>query len=606
MARRGLSSVRLQTHLRAIFEYERRNPGRFYLLLSVALALVVYAPTLGYGLVGYDDTWLIKDNWIVQEPSWGSLRTIFFELDVEKRLTLAPEYLPIRDMSVMLDYWVWHGWYPGFHLTNLALYVAAIIVWFIALDGFGIDRRLVGLALLLWAVHPTHAESVAWLAERKGLLAIAFSGVVAIGFTRFRAGGRVAWLIIAVLASVLAVWSKAHAAFAIGSIAALELVLPARRVSWRRSLLGLAAIGIVAIAAFIPVMLLAKSSAVLGVPAVAAERVETVFGVHGFYVQRALMVHASSVSYPIALAGPTMIDIALGVVGLAVALGALVAPPGWRWSPPAPVRAGVALWLVGWLPVSHLIVPLRMVIVADRYVLFPTLGFALVLSAAVSRIASNRGRAALLITIVAASMLRTYDAQTTWKDGESLWERAATVNPNDGGAWSMYAEAVATKGEPDRALAIVAEGRKHSNEPRLLMREALLSIELGDRTYGVSLMREAATAGEYRAMTNLALLLLADGAKQEALDWARRSVQRVPSYANGQRILGKVALEVGRADEARIAFEHAFALEPHNLTNRFNLALALMALDRRAEARVHLQACLADPSLRARAQTLLQ
>ncbi len=76
-------------------------------------------------------------------------------------------------------------------------------------------------------------------------------------------------------------------------------------------------------------------------------------------------------------------------------------------------------------------------------------------------------------------------------------------------------------------------------------------------------------------------------------------------YPNGHRVLGKVLLAAHRPDEALAAWQRAYALEPGNLANRFNLALALLALHRAADARAHLEACLADPALAPKARELL-
>src|SRR5262249_48975527 len=146
---------------------------------------------------------------------------------------------------------------------SLAIYLASIALWFAALVAFGVDRRVAGLAMLVWALHPSHAESVAWLSERKGVLGMMFAGGCALAYARFRAPGstaggpRNAWLAIAIACAVCAVWSKAIAAFAIGALVALELVAPAPRASLRRSLAGLGAIGITALVAYIPVAWLA-------------------------------------------------------------------------------------------------------------------------------------------------------------------------------------------------------------------------------------------------------------------------------------------------------------------------------------------------------------
>lgn len=570
----------------------KRDVGLWLLGAAVLLTLLIYVPSLSYGLVGYDDTMLLEDNWIVQDPSWASLHTIFGALDVSGRLTLAPEYLPIRDLSVMLDYAVWGDWYTGHHLVNLVLYLGAVVAWFFALDAFGIDRRIAGLTILLWAVQPSHAESVAWLAERKGLLAAVFSGVSALAFARFRTGRPAWWLALATLTAVAAIWSKAHGAFAISAFAALELLLPALRASWKRSLIGLATIGTAAFAAFVPVLILARSAEVVG----AGSRGLSL-AVHGHYLRLASLLVESSVSYPLG----SMLDRSLGALGLVAIVGVLVPS---RFAPSAALRAGAAFWLFTWLPVSHLILPLKMVIVADRYLLLPSLGFALVAASLLSRISIAWARNALIAALVVASTARAIDARSNWASGEALWQRAVATNPSDGDAWSAYADAVLNRGDAPRAEQITQQGLAHVRTPRLVMREALLRLGRGDRT-GMPLMREAAEGGEYRAMTNLALLLAQDGKLDEGLEWARRAVDKVPLYANGQRVRGKLALDANKPHEAVTAFERAYALEPRNLTNRYNLALGLQRVGREAEARVHLEACLGDPVLGPRARRLL-
>jgi tetratricopeptide (TPR) repeat protein len=295
-------------------------------------------------------------------------------------------------------------------------------------------------------------------------------------------------------------------------------------------------------------------------------------------------------------------DIAIGTLALVVFVAVAVVPSRGRWAPPRALRVAAILWLVGWLPVSHLLVPLQMVFVADRYVLVPTLGLALAIAIGLARIPIGWARWALIATVVIASSLRTLEARSSWRDGEALWSNAVSINPDDGGAWSMYAENIK---DSDRAMAVVEEGLRHSQSPRLLQRQALILIEQGRRAEGVEMMRRAAEAGEYKAMSNLALLLEEDQQRDEALVWARRAIKLAPSYAAGQRDFGKIVLAAGKPAEALPAFQRAYALEPKSLTNRFNLALALLALGRRAEARPHLEACLGDAKLGPRALELL-
>ncbi|HEX4452577.1 MAG TPA: hypothetical protein VH143_16985 [Kofleriaceae bacterium] len=576
----------------------RRDPLLVIAMIAVA---ALYAPTLGRGIVNYDDTWLLRDNWILQAPSWSSLHTILFDLSSPLRFTLTPEYLPVRDLSVMADFALWGHWWGGFHLTSLVVYELSIALWFAALVAFGVDRRIAGLAVLLWALHPSHAESVAWLSERKGLLGMMFAGACAFGYARYRTGRSARFLALAIACGVLAVWSKATAAFAVAALVGLELALPALRVSWRRSATGLAAIACATGAAYVPVLILAVRWSVVGTTAAAlpASRAAMVVGVHGFYLRLAAMQLPNAVAYPISIDGPGAVDLVLGAIGLV----ALAVALGWKRTPPV-VRAGAALWLFGWLPVSHLILPLQMIFVADRYLLIPTLGLAVVLAAAISAISNPRVRYALVGAIAIAAALRTLDAQTSWARPTALWERAVASSPADGDAWAMYLEALDESGRHDLAREAIAIGLSRSHAPRLVMHEALIFDEDGNRSEAIATMRRAADAGEPRAMANLAKWLLDDGRVDEALRYARRASEVLPSYANGQRMHGKVALAANELDEALAAFENAYELERSPM-NQFNLGLVLSALHRDGEARGYLEPLLLDPALAPRVRALL-
>jgi Flp pilus assembly protein TadD len=588
-----------------IAERVRRDPGGALLAFAILAAIAFYAPTLGRGLVNFDDPWLVQDNWIVQQPSWASLHSIAFDLGPDTRAVLGAEYLPVRDVSILADVAVWGDWYQGFHLANLVLYLAAIALWFAALTGFGIDRRIVGLAILLWAIHPSHAESVAWVSERKGLLAAMFAGLAALGYSRYRTGRATVWLALAMLAAIAAVWSKAPSAFALAALAGLELMLPDRRQSVRRALIGLGAIAIVAAAAFVPVLMVAsRMSVIASADDAPASWLAMVIGTFGFYVRLGAMMVPNAVSYPIASEGPSTIDLVLGVAGLLTALGVVLVPHRGAWRPSPVLRAATLIWLLGWFPVSRLVLPVKAVVVADRYLMFPSLGLALAVAAGICSLTTVRLRVALGAVIVFVASLRTLDAVATWREPVALWERAIASNPSDSNAWSMYVEALVASGDDERAAEAVARGRERAPSARLLMREALLVLRT-DKPRGTELMRQAAEAGDPKAMINYGALLADQRQSWPGLQLVRRAVVLLPLDANAHRIHGKLALILRGREEALAAFERAYALEPRNLVNRVNLGLALIELKRPEEARVHLEAALADPRLAASARSLL-
>ena len=355
------------------------------------------------------------------------------------------------------------------------LYLAAIALWFAALVELGVDGTTAGvMRCCCGRVLPVHAEDGSrGSASRKGLLGAMFAGVCAVGYARFRAPGSdgrpgrrigrdLGWLALATIAAVLAVWSKAQAAFAIAALVAFELALPARRASWGRSLAGLGTIAIAGAAAFVPVLMMASRAAVVGLGTYAGgNRVTTVLGVLGFYARLSTMTIGNAIAYPISVDGPGAIDLVLGAIAL-VALIAVVAVPRRGWWAPSPIaRAGAAVWLVCWLPISHVVVSLEMVMVADRYLLLPTLGLALALAAALGAIPIRRARVALIATITIAAALRTFGAQANWATPLALWERAVESSPDDAEAWSFYAEGLA-----DSAVAPISRAPPHRPRPR--------------------------------------------------------------------------------------------------------------------------------------------
>lgn len=592
--------------MRSLILAIKRDPGVALLVLALAAATAIYGATLGRGLSNYDDPWLYQDNAIVRDPNIANVRTVFTELELPDRFTLGAEYLPVRDLSVMADFAVWGERYGGFHLTNLVIYLGAIVLWFAALVGLGVSRSIAGLAVLMWAVHPAHAESVAWLAERKGVLGMMCAGGCAFAYARFRAAGRIRWLIVASVGGVAAVWSKAIEAFAIASLAAIELIVShgCGGVPRRRRVIGLVTIGVAAGLAYIPVVVVATRLGVVATDApFAVSRPVAVVGAHGFYLRLAAGLVPNAVAYPIATAGPDMLDVVLGALGFAAV--ALVFAPRWTSRPWAmPMRIAAVLWLMGWLPIGHLLLPLQQVFVADRYLLLPSLGFTLAIATAIQLLPRLRG--AMIAVVVVAFGIRAFTAQQAWRSNVDLWHGATTSNPDDPSAWAMYVEALVQDARVEEASHAVAVAFTRVRTPRLVMHAALVALAAGRADDGLALMTEAAVGGEPRAMANLGNLLAGGGWLEQGLLWARLATVVAPAYANGHRIEGKVSRLIDRYSvESRRAFERAYALEPQVAANRYNLGIALVDAGELARGRTLLESCVADRTVGAAARLAL-
>ncbi|MHC4599036.1 MAG: tetratricopeptide repeat protein [Planctomycetota bacterium] len=157
-------------------EKAKRNLWRGLLALLIVLAsLLAYDTSLNNDFTNWDDNWLITGNPWVREVSRGNVSTILDPtVDPNIRAQLGGEYLPVRDFSTMADYALFGLQPAGHHATNLVLHTLVCLLLFLLLLRLFDSAPLAFGASLLFAVHPLHVESVAWLSSRKDLLAGVF------------------------------------------------------------------------------------------------------------------------------------------------------------------------------------------------------------------------------------------------------------------------------------------------------------------------------------------------------------------------------------------------------------------------------------------------
>ncbi|MEW6270859.1 MAG: O-GlcNAc transferase, partial [Thermodesulfobacteriota bacterium] len=127
---------------------------------------MAYLPALDNGFVWDDDDYVTANSTL---RSLDGLRRIWLEPGA------VPQYYPLTFTTLWLDYQI-GGLAPlGYHLVNVLLHALAAILAWLVLRTLGVPGAW--LAGALFAVHPVHVESVAWIAERKNVL----SGVLYLG-----------------------------------------------------------------------------------------------------------------------------------------------------------------------------------------------------------------------------------------------------------------------------------------------------------------------------------------------------------------------------------------------------------------------------------------
>jgi hypothetical protein len=157
-------------------------------VLLIALTLAVYARALRFGFVVFDDPRYVTDNFHVL--SGLSLRGIRWAFSTFHDCN----WIPLTWLLLMLDATLYGCWAGGFHATNILLHIANVLLVFFCFQRATGQTGRSAFVAALFAVHPLHVESVAWITERKDVLSM-FCGLVSLwAYIRYAQGRHYAWL----------------------------------------------------------------------------------------------------------------------------------------------------------------------------------------------------------------------------------------------------------------------------------------------------------------------------------------------------------------------------------------------------------------------------
>jgi hypothetical protein len=144
-------------------------PRVFWLCFGLVVATVgALSPVLSGGFVNYDDDIYVTQNLAVLEGiSFNSIEWAF-------AATVSNHWHPLTWISLQIDVECYGTAAAGFHFTNLLLHTASVLLLFLLLRRMTGQDWMSAVAAALFAIHPLHVESVAWVTERKDVLSTLF------------------------------------------------------------------------------------------------------------------------------------------------------------------------------------------------------------------------------------------------------------------------------------------------------------------------------------------------------------------------------------------------------------------------------------------------
>lgn len=445
--------IRSTTPHRAADDAPTRSPARSYArwpeILLLAVTLLVYAGTLGHQALNWDDPEYVSNS-LYAEPDalvriWASFET--------------PQVYPVVFTSFWLEQRVWGTRMFGYHLDQVVLHVVAVWLALRFLQRLGVPRWVALCTAALFALHPTQVATVAWLAERKNVLAaiFAFAGLTAyLGWRETRRPRE--WLLVLAF-FLLAMLSKSTAVTLPVSLVLLEATIPGtRRMRWAALL-----------PFFLPALVMSaltvmrEHGAEITSDVSVLDRVWIAAAGRVHDVWRLLVPFGLSPLYPrwpVEAARP--FGIAAFVVGVSALLWIFRARARWPW-----VAFGVTQFVISLVPTSGLI-PFGYMdhsFVADHFLYWPSWGFWLASLASVASFAPTATfpRFALwipLVWILPSLALVPLHARA-YRDSGRFWGEVLRHNPNSwvahGNLGHWYAERgefAEAKGALERSLAL--------------------------------------------------------------------------------------------------------------------------------------------------------
>lgn len=163
------------------------------LLLLLALAVITYREIPSHSiLINWDDQVYVTGNSAIRGFSLENLQTAFTTYYVGN-------YAPVQIVSYMLDYTLWGNSPSGYLWANIIYHsICGVLLYFLLLR-MGAWKWGAALGTALFLVHPVQVESVAWLSQRKNLLAMLFYLLSFHGYLSYRekageASGRIYYL----------------------------------------------------------------------------------------------------------------------------------------------------------------------------------------------------------------------------------------------------------------------------------------------------------------------------------------------------------------------------------------------------------------------------
>lgn len=540
--------------------------------LIALLCLIAYQPVFSNGLIDWDDFKYITENALVRDFSLKTLPDIF-------NTPVMGNYHPLTMLSLALNYKFSGDSATGYHFTNLLLHILNSILVLRIAQYFHLQQMGRRAALILFALHPIHVESVAWAAERKDVLYTFFLLLSWIQYLKYRSASAPdsKMLLYSLLFFIAACLSKGMAV--VLPVLLLSGEILSGRTQDKSSL----------VKSLSPFVVLAI---IFGGIAVWAQQIQggiqtqydfsftdrLVIALRGymFYLQHTLIPLGLSAIYPY----PEQADTIPFIWHLQAFAGLLILGAGiylglkHRW---------ILFMVLGYtgviFPVLQLL-PVGDAVAADRYYYVASIPVFLGMGWYFSILAEKLGKQILAPSVIIVLVLTglTWYQSSLWKDELKLFGHTVKYYPESAVAWNnmgaimqrkqQYAEAIpyyenAIRIRPEYTTALCNLGISYGRTGKMELATQMLEKSIStDSTHAES-------------FGNLGNAYVMSGRREEALKLFQKAVALNPKYVESWYNLGIYYRENKMPEEAVRNFRKSVEIRPVFPEGWWSLSAAL-------------------------------
>ena len=554
-------------------------------LFLIVATLTVFWQVCNHEFVSYDDdTYVTKNPHVQAGLSTESIVWAF-------TTTYANFWHPLTWLSHMLDCQLF-GLSPGMHhLSSLLLHMANSILVFLVFMRMSGVLWCSAFVAALFALHPLHVESVAWVAERKDVLSTFFWMLTMWSYVRYVQCPGINRYVLVILFFVLGLMAKPMLVtlpfvlllldyWPLGRIRFQHLGdlirqanqrLLALRLVWEKAPLFI----IIILSSIVAYFAQERGGAIASYPLFV--RIANAIVSYAVYFGKTIWPHHLAVPYP----HPGTIPIwkVAGAGLLLTSVSVIVI----RWGRKHPYLVVGWFWYIGTLvPVSGL-VQLGSYAMADRFTYVPLIGLFILIVWGISDLTARWRYQKIVLAIstgivLSALMVNSWLQVGFWKNSMTLFKHTLDVTTNNWLAHNNMGNALAGQGKTDEAIAHYWKSLKinpgwapvHNNLGNALTKQRKTDEAI---TYYMRALEIDPMFAE--AHNNLGTALTTKGRFEEAVFHCSEALRIDPSQAETHCALGTALVGQGRLDEAIRHFSNALKIKPDFADAHNDLGLIL-------------------------------